>query len=132
MKKMKKHLQFVRDIFENGLITDICPYFLARMFPRLSGLAWMTEVCAGLSEFLNNIIKEHKKELNLTNPRDFIDVYLVEASRGGDQFNTDELVNCIWDFFLAGTETSSTTLKWAVLLLTLHQDVQERWTFVSP
>ena len=29
------------------------------------------------------------------------------------------------DFFLAGTETSSTTLKWCLLFLTRHQDHQE-------
>ena len=36
-------------------------------------------------------------------------------------YNSDELMNCIWDFLNAGTETSSTTLKWALLYLTIHQ-----------
>ena len=46
--------------------------------------------------------------------------------KNGEVFNTEELINCIWDFFLPGTETSSTTLKWAVLYLTLHPEVQQR------
>ena len=33
---------------------------------------------------------------------------------------------CLFDFLLTGTETSSTTLKWLVLYLTLHQEVQDR------
>jgi len=43
-----------------------------------------------------------------------------------ENFNTDELFNCIFDFILVGMETTSTTLKWALLFLTLHQDVQDR------
>ena len=40
--------------------------------------------------------------------------------------NTDDLAINLFDFLLAGTETSSTTLKWVVLYLTLHQEVQDR------
>ena len=38
----------------------------------------------------------------------------------------DDISNCLSDFLLAGTETTSTTLKWMVLYLTLYQEVQER------
>ena len=31
-----------------------------------------------------------------------------------------------YDFFLAGAETSSTTLAWAILFMTLNPEVQER------
>ena len=40
--------------------------------------------------------------------------------------NKDDLAISLYDFLLAGTETSSTTLKWLVLYLTLHQEVQAR------
>ena len=40
--------------------------------------------------------------------------------------NKDDLAVSLFDFLLAGTETSSTTLKWVVLYLTLHQEVQDR------
>ena len=40
--------------------------------------------------------------------------------------NTDDLTLCLFDFLMAGSETSSTTLKWMVLYLTLYQEVQER------
>ena len=40
--------------------------------------------------------------------------------------NKDDLAISLFDFLLAGTETSSTTLKWLVLYLTLHQEVQAR------
>ena len=47
----------------------------------------------------------------------------MEADEG---LNTDDLTMNLFDFLIAGTETSSTTLKWVVLYLTLHQEVQDR------
>ena len=40
--------------------------------------------------------------------------------------NKDDLAINLFDFLLAGTETSATTLKWLVLNLSLHQEVQAR------
>lgn len=119
-------MNIVGEIFENGFKTDFFPLFLAKLLPSMSGLGRMTEVCHVLKEFLGDIIKDHENELDPNNPKDFIDVYLVEARKNSDVYNPSELINCIWDFFLAGTETSSTTLKWAILFLTKHQDVQDR------
>ena len=94
-----------------------------------------------LGEFFGEIIEKHKRDLDPQHPKDFIDVYLLEAEKNGEVvlkysvrpllqnhqfhpnqvYNSDELMNCIWDFLNAGTETSSTTLKWALLYLTIHQ-----------
>ena len=43
-----------------------------------------------------------------------------------EELNKDDLAISLFDFLFAGTETSSTTLKWVLLFLTLHQEVQER------
>ena len=40
--------------------------------------------------------------------------------------NYDDLTFNLYDFLVAGTETTSTTLKWMVLYLTLQQEVQDR------
>ena len=41
-------------------------------------------------------------------------------------FCVDQLVSICDDFFLAGAETTSTTLTWAILLMTLNPEVQEK------
>ena len=37
-----------------------------------------------------------------------------------------QLIVSMGDFFVAGGETTSTTLRWAVLLLSYHPDVQRK------
>ena len=43
-----------------------------------------------------------------------------------EELTKDDLAISLFDFLLAGTETSSTTMKWLVLFLSLHQEVQDR------
>ncbi|NJM95559.1 MAG: cytochrome P450, partial [Acaryochloridaceae cyanobacterium CSU_5_19] len=44
----------------------------------------------------------------------------------GYPFTDDrQLIVTIQDLFFAGSETTSTTLKWALMFLSLHQQVQE-------
>jgi cytochrome P450 len=119
-------MENVRDSVDQGLKTFLIPHFLAKMFPKLSGLKRMKEGEKEMMGFLGEIIKEHEQNLDRDNPKDFIDAYLVEAENHGDTMHREELMNCIWDFIIAGTETSSTTLKWALLYLTLHPAVQDR------
>ena len=82
---------------------------------------------AGIRRHLVKEVKEHQGDLDPENPKDFIDVYLASIGKTNEQdLNVLDLTDCIWDFFMAGTETSSTTLKWIILYLVLHQEVQER------
>ncbi|KAL7991079.1 hypothetical protein Chor_014509, partial [Crotalus horridus] len=39
-------------------------------------------------------------------------------------YNEENLLQCILDFFVAGTDTTMATLMWALLLLTNHPDIQ--------
>ena len=94
----------------------------------------------GLKRLFRQQIIEHEIELDLNESheaKDFIDMYLKEIKRqyvdtkynihGKYQnFNIEQLVTICLDFFQAGSETSSTTLSWAIMLLTLYPDVQEK------
>ena len=46
-----------------------------------------------------------------TAPRDLIDNYLLEMRKGREGFNKEELVIIIFDLFAAGSETTTTTLR---------------------
>ncbi|XP_077988402.1 cytochrome P450 2U1-like [Glandiceps talaboti] len=77
--------------------------------------------------FCINQIKEHRASLDKENIRDFVDAYLVEASKDvNDEFTDDELEHILLDLFTAGTDTTATTLKWAILFMVLHPEIQDK------
>ena len=86
-------------------------------------------------------ILENAKEFNLSgsnDPKNFTEIYIKEIKErekasdtkdkkgNASSFNIEQLVTLCLDFFLAGSETSSTTLSWAVLYLTCYPDVQKK------
>ena len=71
-------------------------------------------------------IEEHEESLDEQEPRDLIDNYLLEIKKGRPSFDKKQLVISIVDLFAAGSETSSTTLRWAVMFLILYPAVQRR------
>jgi len=50
--------------------------------------------------------------------------YFIEAE--GPDYNREQLSFTIRDLVAAGMETTSTTIRWAIVLLTNHLSVQER------
>ena len=76
-------------------------------------------------KFFEDEYGEHEKTFDPAHMRDFIDVYLTEM-KNNSSLNVEDLACIMADFLAAGTETSSTTLKWILLYLTLNPSVQER------
>ncbi|XP_028726128.1 cytochrome P450 2J3-like isoform X2 [Peromyscus leucopus] len=83
-----------------------------------------------LKLFVSDIVDNHRKDWNPDEPRDFIDAFLKEMAKYPDKtttsFNEESLICSTLDLFLAGTETTSTTLRWALLYMALFPEVQEK------
>ncbi|XP_028258728.1 cytochrome P450 2J6-like [Parambassis ranga] len=82
-----------------------------------------------IEDFLCKEVQEHKKHLDPSNPRDYIDTFLIEMEKHRDSdlgFTETNLALCSLDLFLAGTETTSTTLLWALVYLIKHPDIAEK------
>ncbi|XP_069890693.1 cytochrome P450 2C5-like isoform X1 [Dipodomys merriami] len=77
--------------------------------------------------FVMEKVKEHEKSLDVNNPRDFIDCFLIHMKQEKDnkqsEFTYENLVICAADLFAAGTETTGTTLRYALLLLMKHPHI---------
>uniref|UniRef100_H2VD54 Cytochrome P450, family 2, subfamily N, polypeptide 13 n=1 Tax=Takifugu rubripes TaxID=31033 RepID=H2VD54_TAKRU len=85
---------------------------------------------SSLQGFIWREIQRHKSDLDPSNPRDYIDAFLIEEgvrskkSRLG--FEERNLVLCCLDLFLAGSETTSKTLQWGLIYLIRNPHIQEK------
>ncbi|KAB1268597.1 Cytochrome P450 2J2 [Camelus dromedarius] len=83
-----------------------------------------------LKMFVARVIENHKRDWNPAEARDFIDAYLqeIEKHRGNatSSFNEENLISSTLDLFFAGTETTSTTLRWGLLYMAFYPEIQEK------
>ena len=76
-------------------------------------------------------IADHEATFDESSFRDFLDCFIDKKILKSDSSEDRKLAkqnlrNIILDLFLAGSETTSSTLKWAVLHLALNPDVQAK------
>uniref|UniRef100_A0A8D2DPY9 Cytochrome P450 n=1 Tax=Sciurus vulgaris TaxID=55149 RepID=A0A8D2DPY9_SCIVU len=80
--------------------------------------------------FINHSVEKHRATLDPSNPRDFIDSYLLrmdkEKSNPHSEFHHKNLTLTLLSLFFAGTETTSTTLRYGFLLMLKYPHVAER------
>ncbi|XP_050545269.1 cytochrome P450 4C1-like isoform X2 [Daktulosphaira vitifoliae] len=110
--------------------------FIFNIYKKITGLDQMYE---NLFKFPNKIIKEKKRQyaqkkkdssLNLYRNKNeqrkiFLDV-LLELNDKGANFSNKYLRNEILTMMIAGSETSSITNCFCILMLAIHQDIQDK------
>ncbi|KFO09052.1 Cytochrome P450 2J2 [Balearica regulorum gibbericeps] len=81
-----------------------------------------------LKSFVREKINKHKEDWNPLESRDFIDSYLQEIAKenGNGSFQVENLVACTLDLLFAGTETTSTTIRWGLLFMAIYPEIQAR------
>ncbi|XP_043926828.1 cytochrome P450 2D4-like [Protopterus annectens] len=83
-----------------------------------------------IDELLSVFIKQHKETYDPSEKRDFIDAFLAEMEKVKDDpdtsFSEENLILTTVDLFFAGTDTTSTTLRWALLFMVLYPDIQNK------
>jgi len=77
---------------------------------------------------MRSIIIEHKSSRVPGEPRDFIDAYLDEEENNPNNpyFFDEQLVVTCMDLFVAGSDTTTITLRFALLYLILFPEVQRK------
>ncbi|NXW28024.1 CP2J6 protein, partial [Phaetusa simplex] len=113
---------------------SIC-FFIYEMFPWLaSHLLTLCKQALSSINFVNTLLakelESHKEKRKSDENKDFIDYYLdeIDKTKGDADSTYDEenLLQSVFDLFLAGTETTSTTLLWALLYMVVYPDIQEK------
>ncbi|XP_068764522.1 cytochrome P450 2W1 isoform X3 [Struthio camelus] len=101
--------------------------FLGFLFkPHKMILKKVEEVCV----ILNKYIKESKKNINGNNLTSYIDALVFKQQEEKDKTNTSfydaNILASALDLLMAGTETTSTTLQWAILLMMKYPEIQKK------
>ncbi|XP_066283351.1 cytochrome P450 2U1-like [Branchiostoma lanceolatum] len=73
-------------------------------------------------------ISRHREHLDRENPRDFLDFCLLELEQQEkvDGLTEEYVMYMAMDLFLAGTDTTTVTLLWSLLYMTLNPDIQDK------
>ncbi|NWY00863.1 CP2U1 protein, partial [Nothoprocta ornata] len=127
-KTMLKNMARALELSVNSsmMLVNICPWLYYLPFGPFRELR-QTEL--DITAFLKKIIAQHRDTLDVANPRDFIDMYFLHAEEEKNKessFNEEYLFFIIGDLFIAGTDTTSNTLLWCLLYMSLYPEVQEK------
>ncbi|KAM5164072.1 cytochrome P450 2K1-like [Mantella aurantiaca] len=83
-----------------------------------------------MCEYVTQTFIKHLKNLNENDQRSFIDAFLVrqkeEAGNPNSYFHNENLTRLVRNLFVAGMETTSTTLRWGLLLMMKFPAIQEK------
>ncbi|EDL24214.1 cytochrome P450, family 2, subfamily g, polypeptide 1 [Mus musculus] len=83
-----------------------------------------------LKDFIASRVKINEASFDPSNPRDFIDCFLIkmhqDKSDPHTEFNLKNLVLTTLNLFFAGTETVSSTLRYGFLLLLKYPEVEAK------
>ncbi|CAC5417315.1 CYP2K [Mytilus coruscus] len=79
-----------------------------------------------IQQYVTSEIDEHKTNFDENCIRDFVDVYIQNEREQCQQieYGKKQLLSLIVDLFGAGTDTTATTLHWALLYMIQYPDVQ--------
>ncbi|KAM4706138.1 cytochrome P450 2D20-like [Rhinophrynus dorsalis] len=130
-KSFQKMIYLLKEIFqmETGLIPqmlNIFPWLMKIPGPHMKLFAAQNTYL----DFLKEIIRNHKDTWDPAIKRDFIDAFFEEIEKAKDDpqssFNERTLLFTTADIFVAGTETTSSTLRWALLMMLLHPHIQSQ------
>lgn len=99
------------------------PRWMPRLFRRDT-----TRSAARIRSLITQLTQERAKAIrDGTAPDDLATKIMTTADpQTGETFSTEEMVDQVAIFFLAGHETSASTLAWALYLVALYPDWQDR------
>ncbi|XP_067674837.1 cytochrome P450 2B4-like [Haliotis asinina] len=129
-----RFLKAMDELFKNSAISGILSVFPAVRY--LPGDPFKFRKTVDSIDMVENLmikpsIKDHLKDHDEENRDDFIHVYLKEIQRRQQKQETttldlENLAKTVDDLFTGGSETTSTTIRWALVYFLNYPDVQEK------
>ncbi|XP_018426081.1 PREDICTED: cytochrome P450 2C5-like [Nanorana parkeri] len=80
--------------------------------------------------FIRETFTTQRKQLDVNDQRNLVDAFLVKQQEEKPDhqlfFTNENLTMLVTDLFSAGMETTSTTLRWGILLMITHPEIQRK------
>jgi len=134
--KLKNILDTAIETFREIGDNPIALFFpnLAKKFPGISGWNKLMKALGPLNNIFHETVKERVKNPgDEDHPRDLMDAYMNEVNKTTDPYSTfyketgvNSMRAVIADLHGAGSETTSTTLTYAILYLMKHPEIQKK------
>ncbi len=101
--------------------------FLKNIPPFSTALVNFRKGFDAITTYCNEQIQKHKENFSESDePRDFIEAYLLELNKNKNEYLTEvQLMNVAYDIWIAGQETTSNTLIFAMLYC-LHNPEKQK------
>ncbi|XP_051488583.1 cytochrome P450 2K4-like [Apus apus] len=127
-------LTLLKLINENTKLLGSPMVLLYNFYPTLGFLSGASKTVLQnireLNAFLQKLFQEHKEELSENNLTGFVDAFLMkqqqESKKPHTTFSNGNLMFSTLDLFAAGTETTSTTVRWGLLLMMKYPEIQRK------
>ncbi|XP_073442579.1 cytochrome P450 2C5-like [Dendrobates tinctorius] len=128
-------LKLMNLVNENVTIMESRMVRLYNSYPSLVG--WlpgshrtMTKNYTELQKFVTETFTRKQRELDVNNQRNLIDSFLAKQQEDKPEsllyFHNKNLVRLVGNLFAAGMETTSTTLRWGLLLMMKYPEIQKK------
>ena len=100
---------------------------------KLTGMDMVEKLRAGTNKFIGQCIKQHRETMDENNIRGFVDRQFLEVQRTSDPRSSFygetgyyAVFNNVADIFIAGQDTTSSSIIWTFLYLLHHPEVQRK------
>ncbi|GMS97896.1 hypothetical protein PENTCL1PPCAC_20071 [Pristionchus entomophagus] len=131
---LMRYVEDFNDMMDS--LSDSKGMFLGMAFPLLTKLpiiGWYTfgRFKSGMQKINEYIVDNVNRALKNYNVEDeptcFVHAYKQRMEQKANEYlDRDNLMGSCSDFFLAGQETTTTTLRWAMLIFAKHPAIQEK------
>ncbi|XP_069839960.1 cytochrome P450 2K1-like [Dendropsophus ebraccatus] len=124
----------VRMIDENNRLFGTPKVLIYNFYPLIGSLLGLhkqlMQNIQDLQNFILKRIKKRRQEYDANDITGFIDAYIMkqeqELKKPQTYFDEENLIATALDLFDAGTVTSSTTIRWGILLMMKYPEIQKR------
>ena len=125
---------FIRDSSGLNRLANIVPHpSILLLFKNYLGINKLEEILQSIGFLVEKQAIEHQKTRDKDNARDMMDLFLTEIEITSDPRSSFygakghyAMVNDFIDLFLAGMETTSTSLNWTFLYLLHHPEMKRK------